>query len=426
MKRHSRIACATLSLLCFPVFNLFSNAGPFDGREFKGRIAYSADGNHNDPDDWAASPVALALFAQSGVKDKLVHFDYNSILNNTDAEWEKTHEASVLGAAERYGYNRALFHDCRRNLQAAVASITRAVNASTAENPLYFIVAGPMQVPVMGISKSRPEARKHVYVISHSHWNDGLVTRYSFKNTKRDVIALGINWIQIHDQNRLLAFGRFGKPAQPEEFEPYFWMRDSQDPKVRFLWERMVVSTRPDPSDSGMAYFLLTGDEDADPAKYKRVLDEKVKLTPVDVRSKVRIEAENFVTLDRYEMEITDRSPTPQPVAAQVMSHRTGVKPAEGADAGRIRTRFSQPYTAARARYDVEVRYFDEQGKRSRFALSINGAARGSAWESAGTGQGWTSHTIPDVEVRAGDEIGLEASGSPARLDYIQLNLHSQ
>lgn len=416
MKSRIRIACATLILGFFPVSNLFSDAGPFDGKNFRGRIAYSADGNHNDPDDWAASPVALALFAEFGVKEKLVHFDYNSILNNTDTQWEKTHEASVLSAAERYGYDRRLFHDCRQDVDAAVASITKAVNGSTAENPLYFIVAGPMQVAVMGILKSSPEARKHVYVISHSHWNDGLVTRYSFKNTKRDVIALGVNWIQIRDQNPLLAFSRYGQPAQPEEFEPYFWMRDSQDSKVRFLWERMVVSTRPDTSDSGMAYFLLTGDEEADLAKYRRLLDEKVVPSPVDVRSKVRIEAENFITLDGYELEITDRA----------ASHRVGIKLTEGADAGRVRTNFSQPYTAAQGLYNVEVRYFDEQGPRSRFALFVNGAAQGSVWESAGTGQGWTSHTIRDVKVSAGDEIGVDVSGPPARLDYVQLDLRSR
>jgi hypothetical protein len=426
MKRYLRISCAAVVFGSLSISNLSSDTGPFDGKRFKGRIAYSADGNHNDPDDWAASPIVLAIFAEFGVKDRLVHFDYNSILNQTDPEWEKTHEASVLGAAERYGHDTKLFYNCRRNVDAAVASITKAVNASTAEDPLYFVVAGPMQVPVMGISKARPQARKHVYIVSHSHWNDGLVTRYSFANTKRDVIALGINWVQIHDQNRLLAFGRFGRPSPPEEFEPYFWMRDSKDPRVRFLWDRMVVSTRPDPSDSGMAYFLLTGDEDADPAKYKRLLDEKVVPRPVSERSKVRIEAESFVTLEGYEMDITDRSPTPQPAAAQVMSHRTGIKPKEGVEAGRIRTGFRQPYTAERARYDAEVRYFDEAGKRARFALVVKGAAQGRVFESAGTGLGWTSHTLQDVEVGSGDEIGLDVSGSPARLDYVQLNLRSR
>jgi hypothetical protein len=413
MTRHLSIVFAAPILVCFSVSNVFSDTGPFDGTHFRGRIAYSADGNHNDRDDWASSPVALAIFAAFGVKEKLVHFNYNSILNNTDAQWEKTHEASVLGAAERYSYDRSLFYDCRQTLDAAVASLARAINNSTAKNPLYFIAAGPMQVPVMALLKSRPEARKHVYVISHSNWNDGLVTRYSFKNTKRDVIALGINWIQIRDQNPLLAFSQFGQPAQPQEFEPYFWMRDSQDPKVRFLWERMVASTRPDPSDSGMAYFLMTGDEEADPAKYRQLLGEKALPRRTDFRSRVRIEAEDFTTLNGYELEITDRE----------ASHRVGIKPSGQQVGGRVRANFRQPYTAPRGRYDVDVRYSDEQGRRSRFALIVKGTARGTAWESAGTGQGWTSHTIRDVEVNAGDEIGVDVSGQPVRLDYVQLNL---
>src|SRR5437773_160358 len=64
---------------------------------FQGRIAYSADGNHNDRDDWFASPVALAIFAEAGLKERLAHFDYNCILPHTDKEWEKTHAESVLG-----------------------------------------------------------------------------------------------------------------------------------------------------------------------------------------------------------------------------------------------------------------------------------------------------------------------------------------
>jgi CubicO group peptidase (beta-lactamase class C family) len=47
---------------------LDGGARPFDGKSFKGRIAYSCDGNHNDRDDWAASPVALAIFAEAGVR----------------------------------------------------------------------------------------------------------------------------------------------------------------------------------------------------------------------------------------------------------------------------------------------------------------------------------------------------------------------
>ena len=68
------------------------------------------------------------------------------------------------------------------------------------------------------------------------------------------------------------------------------------------------------------------------------------------------------------------KSPIVQPHA----SHRAGIKPTDGVEVGRIRTRFSQPYTAARGRYDVEVRYSDEQGRRSRFALIVKGVTRGA------------------------------------------------
>src|SRR5262249_3907364 len=146
--------------------------GPFFGGKFRGRIAYSADGNHNDPDDWAASPVALAIFAESGVKDRLVHFHYNCILPETNAEWEKTHADSVLGAAKHYGYDRSVFFDCRQQLDQAVAALTKEINASSADDPLYFIVAGPMEVPCMAIERSQPDKRQFVYCISHSRWND--------------------------------------------------------------------------------------------------------------------------------------------------------------------------------------------------------------------------------------------------------------
>lgn len=124
--RHARRYGLVLALsLNWASDPLLADPGPFDGRSFRGRIAYSCDGNHNDPDDWAASPVALAIFANFGVTDRLVRFDYNCILPDTDCEWEAKHKESVLGAARHYGYDPSVFHDCRENLDAAVESSSR-------------------------------------------------------------------------------------------------------------------------------------------------------------------------------------------------------------------------------------------------------------------------------------------------------------
>lgn len=384
---------------------------PFVDGQFKGRIAYSADGNHNDPDDWIASPVALAIFAEAGLRDRLVHFDYNSILPLTNPEWEKIHAESVLGGARHYGFNAAIFFDCRQNLEGAIASIVQAINTSSADNPLYFIIAGPMEVPYRAMQQCDRTKLRHVYCISHSNWNDGYAMQYKFSFTKRSVIEQDVHWVQIRDQNRLLSFGRFGTPAKPAEFGPYFWMRDSTDPKIKFLWERMLVSTRPDPSDSGMAWFLATGDEECTPEKLKALLAERRPVSRVATRPSVRLEAENFRHLEAAVVEKSnDRN----------ASHRLSVVADRGMPA-RIRTRFDEPFARAEGRYDVEIRYRDPKGA-GRFALFVNGSARGAPWTSSGEGSGWRSHVVRGVDIKFGDEIRVDLVNGSGGLDFVQLN----
>jgi len=415
MKNPLRPICLAATLLPLAAVSPgFAELNPYVQGRFQGRIAYSADGNHNDPDDWIASPVTLAILAEAGLKDRLVHFDYNCILPETKPDWEQTHAESVLGAAERYGFDKSVFFDCRKNLNEALASITKAINDSSADNPLYFIIAGPVEVPYRGLQKSDPTKRQFVYCISHSRWNDGFASRYKFSFTKRSVIEQDVHWVQIQDQNRRLSFGRYGTPAPPDEFKPYFWMRDSRDVNVRWLWGRMLVSTRPDPSDAGMTWFLVTGDEQCDPPKLKRLLEEHQALTPVIARQQVRLEAENFRHFEGFALEEKDRN----------ASHQLNMVLTNTTAAGRIHTRFDQPYTASSARYDVEVRFVGERSGGSQLALGINGAKQGEPWRTT-EAQGWQSHTIADVPIRTGDEVGVEVlseGGERVRLDYVQLN----
>jgi hypothetical protein len=414
MTNRATITCATLALLRLFLTNAYSHSGPFDGASFKGRIAYSADGNFNDKDDWASSPVALATFARFGVRHKLVHFDYNSILTDTDPNWEKTHEASVLGAAKRYGYDPSVFYDCQKDLEGAIGSIRDAVNASSADNPLYFILAGPMQVPLLGILKAKPEKRVFVYCISHSRWNDGYARNFTFKKNKRDVIPSGVNWVQIADQNRLLSTSPYGRPAKPEAWAPWHWMRDSTDSNLQFLWERMRVSTRPDCSDAGMAWFLMTGDEQADPAKLREVLEYGRISAPNAPRQAVRIEAENFRSLENFVVEERNDRRTSHRLSVSLTDHSSG----------RIRTAFREPYTASEARYDVDVRYSCPRNAQCRLTLQTGGIVRGEG-KRASTGEGWGTYTIHDVPIRAGDEIAVEVQADvtiPIKLDYVQLN----
>lgn len=410
MNSRTMIACFVAISMLWEVAAA-DGSGPYVGGQFQGRIAYSADGNHNDPDDWAASPVALAIFAQGGFRDRLVHFDYNCILPQTDPKWEKIHADSVLGAQQRYGYDKSLFHDCRQDLEGAVASIAKSIDDSSQGNPLYFIVAGPMEVPVLGIQKSQPDKRQHVYCISHSRWNDGFASKYTFTHTKRSVIESGVHWVQIRDQNRLLSKSPYGQPAPAQSWQAYHWMRDSRDANVRFLWERMLVSTRPDPSDAGMAFFLVTGDEEADPDKLRLLLGEKVRPQPLAARPTVRLEAENFQNLGNFQVE--DRND-------RNASHRLSVHLVD-AVTDSIRTTYDEPFTAASGRFDVEIRFFDQQSSKCEFQLLVNKMPQGSRWQSPGMGRGWSSHTVPGVEVHRGDVVAVQAEGRQTQLDYVQL-----
>lgn len=412
------VSVTSILIVLFCVSSVYPRSGPFDGKNFKGRIAFSHDGNFNDEDDWGAFPVAIAILDAFGVTGKLVHVDYGNILAQNDPRFYKEMTESVLGSAERYHVPRQILFDCQKDVSGAVESIKNAINASSQDNPLYYVLAGPMEVPFLGIEKSDPDKRKYVYCISHSRWNDGYAgsDQALHNHTKRDVIPSGINWIQIKDGNANLAHpGGVARSSTPEQWRLYHWLRDSSDSRLQWIFTRLEAEGRADISDATMAYFLLTGDEDANLDKLKSLLDDKKIPAPVNARRQIRMEAENFKTLDNFLVESSnDRN----------VSHRLDVKKAKAGPAA-IRTPFDQPYTADSALYDVEVRYFDQKSSPSRFTLLINGKQQGSSWSASGDKAQWTNHTIPEVTVRAGDEITVEVQadgGQADRLDYVQLN----
>jgi hypothetical protein len=400
--------------------NTYAHPGPFDGREFKGRIAFSSDGNYNDEDDWGAFPIAIAMLDAFGVKDKLVHVDYCNILPQNDPVFYKEMVESVLDAAERYGIDRSILFDCQTNLIGAVESIKNAINASSADNPLYYVLAGPMEVPYRGITKSNPDKRKYVYCISHSVWNDGY-NRADSKlhiHNKRDVIPSGINWIQCRDGNRNLAHpGGVGKRSNPAQWSLYYWLRDSGDSGLRWIFSRLEAEKRCDISDSTMTYFLLTGDEEANLDKLKRLLNDSRMPRIEKHRKSIRIEAENFRNLGGFKVEYGDRR----------ASHRVNVVMRDiGTDS--ITTAFNDIYTVS-GRYDVDIRYFDEKDGRSEFRLFVGDVQRSEPWTASADTGSWQSKTIADVPVKTGDEIALEVrsdGGEACKLDYVQLNYRAQ
>lgn len=239
-----------------------------------GRIAYSADGNQHDPDDFAATPMTLAMIKASGLKKKLIHFDFSCHLGDNNMKMDTQMIASAIGGAERFGFKKSVFFNDQTQLDKAISNFRKEGNRSSARNLLFYICAGPMEVAWRCVNAVDPEKRKYIYMISHSDWNNKHSDTPEMTHTWKDMPALGVNIINIIDQN----------PGTNRPYEEYQWLRDSASPDLKWLWERGNSTGKKnfDPSDAGMTYYLITGgpeggDENCNPEKIKSLLTELKK-----------------------------------------------------------------------------------------------------------------------------------------------------
>ena len=116
---------------------------------------------------------------------------------------------------------------------------------------------------------------------------------------------------------------------------------------------------RPDCSDSGMVYFLLSGNEQATVQDLNQLLHGR--RAAADRRS-----GRPSASKPRIFSSTTTRSPAAGMGAA--VSQRMAAQLAAGKTTGSLRTVFNQPY-APSGRYDIEVRYFDATEGRCEFSL---------------------------------------------------------
>jgi hypothetical protein len=120
----------------------------------KGRIAISSDGNEHDHDDWAATPLSLALLAAAGLQDNLVIYTYSDHIwgsnqsHTTSASGLNSYlhmRESALGGQKWFGFDKTKFVCAVDNAEVAYTALRDVINESTADNPLIIIAAGPMQ-----------------------------------------------------------------------------------------------------------------------------------------------------------------------------------------------------------------------------------------------------------------------------------------
>lgn len=292
--------------ICFMLLPLVVNADSYGWSYNNNRIAISADGNNEpdiyhfwqtaDPDDWGATPASLAIIAKLKQKDKLVHFSYNNFMNSPP-HYSATNEMAigVKGAIDNWHYDANKFFDVSANYEASLNHLVDVIEVSTEKDPLYFIHMGPSEFLYRAveqvIKRGKKENLSHLYVISHSGYNDKHLRRGDPKfdkisvprnlkhHTLKQVIALSghrIHYKRIKDQNgdwdaNLLWHSK-------HDWSVWQWMKEHDDSSVAWIYERMKKHPKgvADFSDAGMVYYLLTGDENGSPAKFKKLIGQGI------------------------------------------------------------------------------------------------------------------------------------------------------
>jgi hypothetical protein len=260
----------------------------------KGRIAISSDGNEHDHDDWAATPFSLALLAASGLQDKLVLYTFSDHVwgsNHDHSDARAQMRTSALEGADTFGFTNTVFLEAVANPENAYNALKEQINASTANDPLFIIAAGPMQVVGEALDRSTVSKRQFVTVISHSNWNDNHSDNpssweshsgWKWSEMVSTFSGDGVTFDHITDQNG--GTGYDGMRAATSKFN---WLKTStyrthsayKSGSWDWLYSRQETCIKNgefDPSDAGMIIYFLTGKEKTDPSDAKAIMENPV------------------------------------------------------------------------------------------------------------------------------------------------------
>ncbi|MHA6629820.1 hypothetical protein ACU61A_30645 [Pseudonocardia sichuanensis] len=223
-----------------------------------GRIAMSADGNQHDEDDWASAPMALAILAHRNLQANLVHYDYNDHIWDSSEEHLENMTESVQEGGERFGFDMSRFFDDTdpEQLAAGTRNLVAEINASTEDDQLSIVLAGPIETVWMALDAADPEAREHVECITHGEdsFNQTHAAEEHGGHDYEDLIDLGCERVEIPDQNSGLG---------PIEMDFWDFLTESGDENWEWLHSRLELVGNGDVSDAGMVFYVITGEEDA-------------------------------------------------------------------------------------------------------------------------------------------------------------------
>ena len=145
-----------------------------------GRIAIIADGKSPDPDDLGGTAISIALLRAVGLGDRLVHYSHSCDLVRVNriseaAEYERhaMMQTACDGTARRWkGFEQLTFFDVKWQLDETIKDLCKAINASTADDPLWIVEAGEPDIIGFALDATPKEKHRYVKVLTHHPAND--------------------------------------------------------------------------------------------------------------------------------------------------------------------------------------------------------------------------------------------------------------
>lgn len=228
-----------------------------------GRIAVVADGNSPDPDDLGGTAVTLALLQATGLSNRLVHYSHSCdlvVMHRISEAAEKERHAMMQtacdGTARRWGgFDHITFLDAKWQTDRTIKDLCKAINQSTATDPLWIVEAGEPDIIGFALAATPKEKHSFVKVITHHPANDNAGDFYTWQ----DILDFGIEEVRIPDQNTHLKVNE----------SDWNWAMNHADDKLKFVWlmgkmaeiDNVVKFQKGkwDCSDAGMILYWITG-----------------------------------------------------------------------------------------------------------------------------------------------------------------------
>lgn len=258
----------------------------------KGRIVISSDGNEHDHDDWAATPLTLALLASAGLQDSLSVYTFSDHIWGSNKEKEDGKQQMLTSALEGkkiYDFDNSSFIEAVADSTSAVQAIVAEINKSTSDSPLFIVAAGPMHVVGRALEDADASKLQHVRLISHSRWNNEHADKpydweaphsgWTWDEIKESFGPKGLISDKIANQN-----GGEGYIGLKAPMERYNWVKTSTirstskevERQMDWLYDRLLTCIKKgdfDPSDAGMIVYLLTGKEKTSPEDAQKIIE---------------------------------------------------------------------------------------------------------------------------------------------------------